>query len=358
LPSFDTKTQHPQVAVVIVSYDSDRVLGLCLEALRRQTRQPNLVVIVDNCSPDPDYLNAIPPDARFQLIRNRSNEGFCGGNNLGYILGREHKYVLFLNPDAFLREDFIAEAVSWMERSENSAVGCLTGTLIGFDVERSCSTSRIDSTGIFQTWYGRWYDRGRGDRWTPTMQAGAAEDVPAICGALMFCRTRALEEVIASRGEVFDSCFFMYKEDIDLSLQIRSNGWRLVYWPALLCHHVRGWQRREQMPARDKYLSARNELRVCLRRQRVIGLPYSLLKLGYVFIFEVGYEKLAGRLRRLRKVAPAAEAGVRTHQHEQDSSRPAQPRAKTIPYPGRHHAPVNPARFSDKTVQKVFLRQP
>lgn len=275
---------HPTVAVVIVTYNSGSVLGMCLDRLGRQTRRADLVVIVDNNSSDPAYLAAVPQSPPFKLVRNATNEGFCGGNNSGYALARGCKYVLFLNPDAFLAQDFLEAAVQWMERAEHASVGCLTGTLLGFDVQRGEPTGRIDSTGIFQKRHGRWYDRGKGEMFDAASTT-AVEDVPAICGAVMFCRTCALEETALRGREVFDERFFMYKEDIELSLRLRSRGWRLTYVPGLRCHHGRGWQSRAHSSHRARYLSARNELRVCARN-RWHGLPYSLAKFVYVALFE------------------------------------------------------------------------
>jgi N-acetylglucosaminyl-diphospho-decaprenol L-rhamnosyltransferase len=276
----------PTVAVVIVTYNSGPVLGMCLDALQQQTRAADIVVIVDNDSAEAGYLSRIPATAPFELIRNRHNEGFCGGNNTGYARARTCHYVLFLNPDAFVSDCFLEKALQWMERPENARVGCLTGTLLGFDVAAARPTGLIDSTGIFQTWYGKWYDRSQGQRWeAPPSGQERLEDLPAACGALMFCRTQALEDVTLGASQVFDPRFFMYKEDIDLSLRLRARGWRIVCRPDLLCHHGRGWQGRSRMSYRSRYLSARNELRVCWRN-RLKGLPYSLLKFTYVATVE------------------------------------------------------------------------
>ena len=274
------------VAVVIVTYNSAPVLGMCLDSLQRQTRAANLIVIVDNNSQPSGYLDRVPSTTALEVLRNSRNDGFCGGNNTGYGLARTCEYVLFLNPDAFLSPSFLEEALQWMARPENAQVGCLTGTLLRFDVGAARPTGLIDSTGIFQKWYGKWYDRGQGTQWVaPPPDEARLEDLPAACGALMFCRTQALEEITLGKQQVFDDRFFMYKEDIDLSLRLRARGWRIVYRPDLLCHHGRGWQGRGRMPYRFRYISARNELRVCWRNS-LKGLPYSLLKFMYVATLE------------------------------------------------------------------------
>ena len=164
-----------------------------------------------------------------------------------------------------------------MEHSGNAAVGILTGTLLGFDIHHRRQTGAIDSTGVFQTWYGKWYDRGQGKKWVQPCASASSEDVPAIVGALMFCRTEAIESIRAPNGDVFDRRFFMYKEDIDLSLRLRKRGWRLVYYPHLICDHCRGWRGRRNMSARARFLSARNELWLCFSNNGR-GLVYSILK--------------------------------------------------------------------------------
>jgi N-acetylglucosaminyl-diphospho-decaprenol L-rhamnosyltransferase len=289
--------QNSTVAVVIVAYDSGRVLGMCLGSLQAQTRRPDLVVVVDNNSPDPAYLESVPREPPFELLRRARNAGFCGGNNTGYALARGCKYVLLLNPDAFLSERFIEDALAWMEEPRNARVGCLTGTLLGFDVDTGRATGKIDSTGVFQKWYGKWYDRGQGSSADADTLRKDPEDVPAACGALMFCRTAALEQVASGTGEIFDPRFFMYKEDIDLSLRLRARGWRIAYWPQLVCHHGRGWQGRALASHRAKYLSALNELRVCWRH-RWATLPYSLAKYAYVALLERPLLHVVGRLRK------------------------------------------------------------
>ncbi len=280
-------THSPTVAVIIVVYDSGRVLRRCLDCVLRQTRPADLIVVVDNSSPDPSYLDEIPPAAAIRIVRLPRNEGFCQANNVAYAAARRCSYVLFLNPDAFLSERFLEGALATMERPESDSVGCLTGTLLGFDIEHGRPTGLVDSMGIFQKWYGRWHDRGRGMPGGSAAENGTVE-LPAACGALMLCRARALEEASLRPGVVFDPRFFMYKEDIDLSLRLRARGWRIVLAPELLCHHGRGWQGRRAAPYRARYLSVRNELRVCVRH-RLRGLPYSLVKFLYVVAIERFY---------------------------------------------------------------------
>lgn len=276
----DSASVGAPCAVIIVTHNSQKHLPLCLKALKEQTRLPLQVIVVDSGSHDPSYLEVWENDPLVTLHREASNVGFCQGNNLGMArVDATVHYVLFLNPDAFLTTSFIEKACAVMEEEANSKVGALSGILLGYAMENHQPSGRIDSTGIFRTWYGRWYDRGQGDDVVSSRKIYKhREEVPALCGALMFCRLEALQKTALAPNVVMDPEFFMYKEDIDLSLRLRRQGWSLLFVPELEVYHCRGWgQDRKQVPQRLRLLSAKNEMRL-YGRMRSPCYIYSALK--------------------------------------------------------------------------------
>ena len=189
-------------------------------------------------------------------------------------------YLFFLNPDAFLEENFTENAIGYME--SHPKYGAITGTTLGYNLDRDKPTGKYDTTGIFRTWYGKWYDRGQGDAVDTTLYQ-AEEEIPAICGAVFFCRMKALPS-----PEVMDPSFYMYKEDIDLSLKLRKKGWKLGFVPNLICYHCRGWdQDRKKMPRKFRLCSARNELAIQLKSLSPIPSLYSALKYTAVKLFDL-----------------------------------------------------------------------
>lgn len=260
------KSLKPTCSVIIVTHNSQAVIPACLQALLAQTHPPGQIVIVDSGSAQTDYLTAYASHPTIQLDLQKENIGFCQGNNQGLShVPAETDYILFLNPDAFLTPTFIQEALALMEQPSCSHVGALSGLLWGYDQWQKSPTGRLDSAGIFRTWYGRWYDRGQGNPYQEG-QYNQIEAVPALCGALMFCRHEALKSVLLGPHQVMDPSFYMYKEDIDLSLRLRRKGWALYFCPHLLAYHCRGWQKdRSQVPRHFRLLSARNEMRLYVR---------------------------------------------------------------------------------------------
>lgn len=91
----------------------------------------------------------------------------------------------------------------------------------------------------------------------------------------MCCRLEALAR-FADTG-VFDERFFLYKEDIELSLRLRKNGWKLLYQPRVRAFHCRGWQRqRSDVPYTARLLAAKSEILLYLRHPS----PYMLWAIG------------------------------------------------------------------------------
>jgi GT2 family glycosyltransferase len=245
-----------RTAVVIVTHNSQRELGSCLTSIEEQTVKPGAIVIVDSGSTDIAYLQPHCDGERITSFLEK-NIGFSRANNLGFqSIDQSADFVLFLNPDAFPEQDSINLALDFLTQNED--VGCVSGRLLGFDCGRGRATGAIDSTGIFRKWYGRWYDRGQGE--SDNGRYAVQEDIPAACGAFLFCRKEMLDQVALAEGIVFDPDFFLYKEDIELCLRIRKSHWRIVYLPDLLVYHCRGWQNRQQIPHQQRLTAAASEL--------------------------------------------------------------------------------------------------
>ncbi len=195
----------------------------------------------------------------------------------------EVDHVLFVNPDVILDGAFIETAESFMEG--DPVIGILSGRIEGYDFALQQKTDRFDSTGIFRKWYGRWYDRGQGEKISG--QYGIAEDVPAACGAVLFCRKKSLEQSSLATHVIFDPDFFLYKEDIELCLRVRERGWRIRYVPDLLAFHGRGWQKKRSKMHRDVRLTAARSEMLLYRKHPSPYMVWALLKYFSVAVFNL-----------------------------------------------------------------------
>ncbi len=224
-----------KVAAIVVSHNSSSCLDRCLHDLAAQTHPCDAIVVVDSGSTDIQYLSNLKQHYSFQLLL-ADNIGFSQANNLGIdALAVDMDFVLFVNPDVFLPQDCIRKALETCCRDE--AIGIVSGKLLGCNAADGTASGRIDSTGVCRKWYGLWYDRGQGEH--DDGQYDRPEEMAALCGAFLFCRQKALRSL---QAPVFDPDFFLYKEDVELSLRLRKRGWKLLYHPGISAFHCRGWQ--------------------------------------------------------------------------------------------------------------------
>jgi len=277
-----------KISVIIVTHNSKAFLKKSLTSLACQAALPNEVIIVDSGSEDCEYLQKITSELNNLKIKIKycDNVGFAKANNIGIkLLSKESTRVIFLNPDCFLHHNFISILINIIKKKP--AVGLITGKLEAYDLAIDCSTGVLDSTGIFQTYLGRWYDRGQGEIDYGQFDVSNGQIIPAACGALMVCQKNVIDEIIKKDSYFFNEDFFMYKEDIEISLRIQKSGRDILYFSELLAYHCRGWRKhRKLMPRWARLFSARNDLIIALKfRQR--AFLFACLKYILVLVFDI-----------------------------------------------------------------------
>jgi Predicted glycosyltransferases len=193
---------------------------------------------VDNDSSDGtiEYLQPKFPFVHF--IANRTNAGFAVANNQA-LAQAKGKYVLFLNPDTILPEDFFEQCVHFMEAHTNAgALGVrmidgsgqfLKESKRGIPTPWVAFCKMTGLTGLFPASkiFARYY-LGH----LPEYETNPAE---ALAGACMLVK----KEVLQQTGG-FDERFFMYAEDIDLSWRIQQAGYINYYFPKVTIIHFKG----------------------------------------------------------------------------------------------------------------------
>jgi GT2 family glycosyltransferase len=192
------------------------------------------IVVVDNASADGTAAILREFGSRIQVIWNQSNVGFAEAQNQGIRASRA-EWVLTLNPDLLMEEDFVRRLVDAGEL--DTGAGAVCGKLLsigkGF---QPLAERRIDSTGLFFTPTVRHFDRGSRE-----LDDGAydrAEYVFGACAAAALYRRQMIDDVSID-GDFFDPDFFAYREDADVAWRAQLLGWRCIYTPAAVGWHVR-----------------------------------------------------------------------------------------------------------------------
>jgi GT2 family glycosyltransferase len=254
------------VSVTIVTFNSARFIGKCLHHLFEQDYRKLEVVVIDNASRDSTFTELQAFASRIRLVRNNKNVGFAAGQNQAIALTHSD-WVLTLNPDVRLAPDFISKAVAAGET--DSSIGSVSGKLIRMGPDFAIPPQSIlDSTGIYFAPELRHFDRGNGD--LDAGQYNSFEHVFGVTGAAALYRRTMIEDVSID-GEFFDSEFFAYREDADLAWRAQLLGWKCLYAPTAVAHHVR-----KVLPATRRSLAAARNMqsvknRFLMRIKNVTG---------------------------------------------------------------------------------------
>lgn len=212
------------IAVLIVNWNGGDFLRRCLEALDRQRRRPDHIVVVDNASTDTSLQLAEAALGRVELIRLDTNVGFARANNLAARAAGGFDALALLNPDAF-------PEAGWLEALEAAADREPAAASFASQMRLVSAPEVLDGAGDSYHVSGRAWRNGHG---VPGSQWPEEDlEVFAPCAAAALYRRPAFEEAGG-----FDEQFFCYFEDVDLGFRLRLRGYKSVYVHAAVVQHV------------------------------------------------------------------------------------------------------------------------
>lgn len=247
-------------SVIVVNWNGRNVIEDCLLSLCKQTYPALEIIVVDNGSVD-DSTTLIEEKFgdRVCLIRNKTNLGFSGGNNVG-IRSASGKYILLLNNDATAGPHWVEELVKIAET--NPDIGMCASKIYSFD-----DPGILDSAGGLLI-YRDGLSRGRGRLERDRGQYDRVEEVLLPSGCACLYRREMLDQV-----GLFDEDFFAYSDDTDLGLRGRIAGWKCVYVPTAIAYHRYSATAGRYSPLKA-YLAERNRVWVVIKN---FPLPVLLL---------------------------------------------------------------------------------
>ncbi|HUB61774.1 MAG TPA: glycosyltransferase family 2 protein, partial [Puia sp.] len=269
------------LSVIIVNYRVPYFLELCLHSVRKALEGLEAeIIVVDNHSADNslDLLRPLFPEVNW--IANPDNIGFARANN--QALNRSTgDYLLFLNPDTILPEDFARKCLAFiLSVSPSPDPANPANPCPGPDPASPCpppdpanpsprppgalGVRMIDGNGQFLKESRRgfpspWvafcklsglttlmpHSRHFARYYLGHLPAARPHPAPVLSGACFWVSRSALEKTGA-----FDENFFMYAEDIDLSYRLEKAGYANYYYPGTTIIHFKG----ESTPKDIRYI--------------------------------------------------------------------------------------------------------
>jgi GT2 family glycosyltransferase len=231
--------QHgqPDVSVVVVHYETPRVLRRCLAALRSSRDVVLETIVVDNASAgfDPALVESEQPGAT--VIANQVNAGFAVAANQG-LREANGRFLLLLNADTIVEPQTLATVAGYMDG--NPRVGCATARLELEDGSLDLACRRLFPTperALYRmSLLSRLFPRSRrfGQYNLTYLPEDRETEIDSPCGAFVMVRAEIRDTV-----GLLDERYFMYGEDLDWAFRIKRGGWRIMYLPQAVATHLK-----------------------------------------------------------------------------------------------------------------------
>ena len=235
------------IAVLIVNYGSaDLALAAVASVLERDHGGRHVEIhLVDNASPGDDaaHLKAEIAIRGWQnevtLYAECENHGFARGNNLvlRHLAARSNppELVFFLNPDAALKNEAVAELADFLDRHPRAGIA-------GARVEKP-GTGLVTAAFRFPSLIGEFAGalafgpvvRLFAHKMTPMPAELPTRRVDWVVGAALMARFRAVAEI-----DFFDPGFFLYFEEVDICRRAAAAGWQTWHVAEAEVLHLEG----------------------------------------------------------------------------------------------------------------------
>lgn len=246
-------TRRPLIRAVVLNWRRADLTNRCVKSLLDAGLELADIIVVDNGSGDESVTSIQRAAPGVRVISSTMNLGYGGGNNLGIVaaLADHVDFVWILNNDVVVEQETLPTLLAAM--NDDSGIA-------------ACTPSIQPPPGT----------RGPSNH-------GWGHVVPVFGFARLASRpfrrrsvfprfltgTALLLRAAALATPVFDEDFFLYWEDVDLSLRLQEQGWRILPVPAAKVYHEESSTLGRQNPLLVEYWS---ESRVIfLRKHAILG---------------------------------------------------------------------------------------
>jgi len=232
---------------IVLDRDGGAMLEACIASIDLQNPPPARVIIIDNGSRAPVSARLARRANRI-IDRSETNLGFAAGANRG-LRHVSADYVALINNDVVLAPDWSASVAAALNSDDRCAAAQSVilrpdGRVDGAGVDVSDGTYRQTGHGL------QLAELAGGEAASSSGAAVASAAGPpgnslrdthrypwGVSATAAIYRTAALRQV-SEGGEIFDSRFFAYYEDVELCARLVAAGWRMALLPLPKATHA------------------------------------------------------------------------------------------------------------------------
>lgn len=243
------------VSFITINYNSSNYTIALLKSILLFTKINFEIIIVDNASKKEDFKNLakfVEGQEQIQLIRNKINSGFASANMLGvnYANG---EYYFFINNNTKLLN--AAADIMKLYLDEHQDISLATAKVN--DENNNFSSSYKLFPSLTKELFGNAIARKFSKHNFPSnkMKLNEPTLVEVVSGSCMFFRKSTFCEIGG-----FDTGFFLYCEEEDISKRVWENGSKVIFLPEAEIFHASGGSTTQSYDIEKEYYISYNFL--------------------------------------------------------------------------------------------------
>lgn len=235
-------------------------------------------IVIDNCSTDGslEYLKEDYPE--IEVISLDQNYGFSYAVNLG-IKRSKTPYVILLNNDTVVDQNYIKEMVRMIEKNRN--IFSVSSKMI-----QLYNPKLIDSAGDLYTVLGWGICRGAG---RSIRNYTKGDRIFSACAGAAIYRREVFDKI-----GFFDENHFAYMEDIDIGYRAKIFGFDNVFCPTAHVFHVGSGTSGSKYNSFKVKLSARNSIYLIYKNMPMLQLIINSIPLAMGYLLKYYFFKSNG----------------------------------------------------------------
>lgn len=232
-------SSNPDVAIIIVTYNSEHQIATCLNsAINEASGFTQEIIVVDNGSCDATVSIIKEKFPTVRLYDTGKNLGFAKACNFAASQS-EAAYYLLLNPDTVILDNAVGKVLDFATKYPN--YGLYGGRTLKEDGK---TLERSSCWGLPSLWSHFTFASGLSTLFKQntildpeslgSWKRDSVREVGVITGCFLLAGKVAWQTIGG-----FDEHFWLYGEDVDLSMKARNAGYRPVICPdAVVIHEV------------------------------------------------------------------------------------------------------------------------
>ena len=299
------KINKLSIAVILVNWKKYNLTSKCIDSLNKSNYKNFKIILVDNEYSEKSLIDLRNKHKELIVFKEKNNLGFAGGNNIGirYALENDYDYIMLLNNDTEVKENFILPLVERIEKDH--FLGAVQPLILNF----SNKSIIWNAGGKLNKFLGLTSTRLNNNKLNSSIVFDDYTDWISGCCIL-------IKSEILTKVGLLDEKFFNYYEDVDWSLRMKNLGYDLGFVKeSIIYHHGSSSSKNKKtkegvISSKIHYFNIRNHILLLKKHKNLFNffgiVFFQIIKItSYIFYFLIRF-----RFNKLTMVLKGLKHGL------------------------------------------------